>query len=58
MDYKTDSAGNLELELPAYAKQLELYKKNTAHADERVQKRRSPACAVFIQQAESNFLMR
>lgn len=27
MDYKTDSAGNLELELPAYAKQLELYKK-------------------------------
>ena len=27
VDYKTDSAGNLELELPAYAKQLELYKK-------------------------------
>lgn len=27
VDYKTDSAGNLELELPSYAKQLELYKK-------------------------------
>ena len=27
VDYKTDSAGNLELELPSYEKQLRLYKK-------------------------------
>ena len=27
VDYKSDSAGNLERELPAYSKQLELYKR-------------------------------